>query len=88
MLIITLMWTLFASIVHASFGYTDKGTYWTIDNGRNLVIEVSKTNGDIQSMKYNVSMIQHTTCTHCVIVLINSNYRVSSITAIITRTLK
>lgn len=55
MLLFTLTWALLASSVLASFGYTDKGTYWTIDNGKNLVIQVSKTNGDIQSMLYNVS---------------------------------
>lgn len=56
MLLFTLVWTLFAVRVFASFGYTDEGTYWTIDNGKNLVLEVSQTNGDIQSMKYNVSI--------------------------------
>lgn len=58
MLLFTFLWALFVTRVFASFGYTDGGTYWTIDNGKNLVIEVSKTNGDIQSMKYNVSIIQ------------------------------
>ncbi|CAN8101152.1 unnamed protein product [Discula destructiva] len=53
MLLLPLICTLFASSVLAAFGYTDQGTYWTIDNGKNLVIQVSKTNGDIQSMVYN-----------------------------------
>lgn len=56
MLLFALLLTLFAARAFASFGYIDEGTYWTIDNGKNLVIEVSQTNGDIQSMKYNVSI--------------------------------
>lgn len=52
--LLTLVWALLASTALASFGYIDNGDYWTIDNGANLVIEVSQTNGDIQSMKYNV----------------------------------
>lgn len=59
MLVFTLVWTLFAARVFACLGYTDEGTYWTIDNGKNLVIEVSQTNGDFQSMKYNVSINQN-----------------------------
>lgn len=58
MLLFTLTWLLFAPIALAAFGYTDNGDYWTIDNGANLVIQVSQTNGDIQSMLYNVSMAQ------------------------------
>lgn len=54
MLLLTLCWSLFASVAFAAFGYTDQGTYWTIDSGANLVIQVSKTNGDITSMKYKV----------------------------------
>lgn len=57
MLLLALCWTLFASVAFAAFGYTDQGTYWTIDSGSNLVIQVSKTNGDITSMKYKVSDI-------------------------------
>lgn len=60
MLIFTLLWTLFASAALAAFGYTDEGTYWTIDTGGKLVVQVSKTNGDITSMKYNVSKRSHT----------------------------
>ncbi|POS72178.1 rhamnogalacturonan lyase [Diaporthe helianthi] len=52
MLLFTLCWSLFASAAFAAFGYTDNGNYWTIDSGSNLVIQVSKTNGDITSMKY------------------------------------
>lgn len=55
MLLFALCWSLFASVAFAAFGYTDQGTYWTIDTGASLVIQVSKTNGDITSMKYNVS---------------------------------
>lgn len=55
MRISTLISTLFASTALAAFGYTDQGTYWTIDTGGKLVVEVSQTNGDITSMKYNVS---------------------------------
>lgn len=55
MLLFALCWSLFASAAFAAFGYTDQGTYWTIDSGSNLVIQVSKTNGDITSMKYKVS---------------------------------
>lgn len=54
MLILTLLWSLFAAVALAAFGYVDNGDYYTIDSGSKLVIEVSKTNGDIQSMKYNV----------------------------------
>lgn len=56
MLLLALCWSLFASVAFAAFGYTDQGTYWTIDSGANLVIQVSKTNGDITSMKYKVSI--------------------------------
>lgn len=55
MLLLPLLWALFASTALAAFGYTDHGSYWTIDNGANLVIQVSRSNGDIQSMKYKVS---------------------------------
>lgn len=54
MLVLTLLWSLFATVALAAFGYVDNGDYYTIDSGSKLVIEVSKTNGDIQSMKYNV----------------------------------
>lgn len=54
MLLFSLIWALFASSVLATFGYKDAGTYWTIDNGKSLVIEVSKANGDMQSILYNV----------------------------------
>lgn len=54
MLLLALCWSLFASVAFAAFGYTDQGTYWTIDSGSNLIIQVSKTNGDITSMKYKV----------------------------------
>ncbi|KAL1879167.1 hypothetical protein Daus18300_001746 [Diaporthe australafricana] len=52
MLLFALLWSLLASVAFAAFGYVDGGTYWTIDSGSNLVIQVSKTNGDITSMKY------------------------------------
>ncbi|KAI3397195.1 hypothetical protein diail_11169 [Diaporthe ilicicola] len=52
MLLFALLWSLFASAAFADFGYTDQETYWTIDSGSNLVIQVSKTNGDITSIKY------------------------------------
>lgn len=71
MLFFAILWTLFASAVFASFGYTDGGTYWTIDNGKSLVIRVSKTNGDIQSMKYKVSVIQYIEHTLLVTALTN-----------------
>lgn len=54
MLVLTLLWSIFAAVALASFGYVDEGDYYTIDSGSKLVIEVSKTNGDIQSMKYDV----------------------------------
>jgi hypothetical protein len=54
MLVFTLLWSLFATVAFAAFGYVDNGDHYTIDSGSKLVIEVSKTNGDIQSMKYNV----------------------------------
>lgn len=85
MLLFTLIWTLFASAVLASFGYTDEGTYWTIDNGKNLVIEVSQTNGDIQSMKYNVCKFQYTNRMDLMTVLITPIQRGSSTMAIATR---
>lgn len=55
MIVFTFLWSLFAAVALASFGYVDNGDYYTIDSGSKLVIEVSKTNGDIQSMKYDVS---------------------------------
>lgn len=57
MLLFSLVWALCASSALAAFGYTDEGTYWTISSGKNLVIEVSKTNGDIQSILFNVRAI-------------------------------
>lgn len=54
MLVFTLLWSLFTAVALASFGYVDNGNYYTIDSGSKLVIEVSKTNGNIQSMKYDV----------------------------------
>lgn len=65
MLVLTLLWSFFAAVAFAAFGYVDNGDYYTIDSGSKLVIEVSKTNGDIQSMKYDVC----TTLTPC------SNFR-------------
>lgn len=53
MLVLTLLWSLFATVAFAAFGYVDNGDHYTIDSGSKLVIEVSKKNGDIQSMKYN-----------------------------------
>lgn len=50
-----LVWTLFASTALAAWGYVDNGSSWTIDTGSSLVVKVSKTNGDMQSLKYNVS---------------------------------
>ncbi|KAJ1564368.1 hypothetical protein HK096_008325, partial [Nowakowskiella sp. JEL0078] len=38
--------------VFASWGYTDTGSNYVIDTGSNLVFSVSKTNGDINSIKY------------------------------------
>lgn len=36
----------------ASFGYTDDGSNYVIDTGANLVLKVSKTNGDLTSLVY------------------------------------
>lgn len=55
MLFFTLLLSLYATVALAAWGYTDNGNYYTIDTGSKLVVQVSKTNGDIQSMKYNVS---------------------------------
>ena len=58
MFLFPFIWALFASSVLAAFGYTESSAYWTINNGKNLVIKVSRTNGDIQSMVYNVRYTQ------------------------------
>ncbi|KAK9781981.1 putative rhamnogalacturonan endolyase [Seiridium cardinale] len=50
-LLLTLLWL--PAAVLAAFGYTDDGSNYVIDSGAALVIKVSKTNGDITSMKYN-----------------------------------
>ncbi|EKD21520.1 rhamnogalacturonan lyase [Drepanopeziza brunnea f. sp. 'multigermtubi' MB_m1] len=41
------------SFVFAAWGYTDNGSAYVIDTGTALVFAVSKSNGDITSMKYN-----------------------------------
>lgn len=55
MLLTSLLFTLFwlPAAVFAAFGYTDDGSNYVIDSGAALVIKVSKTTGDITSMKYN-----------------------------------
>lgn len=50
-LLVALLWL--PATVLAAFGYTDDGSNYVIDSGAALVIKVSKTNGDITSMKYN-----------------------------------
>jgi hypothetical protein len=47
----SLLWL--PATVLAAFGYTDDGSNYVIDSGAALVIKVSKTNGDITSLKYN-----------------------------------
>lgn len=54
-MLFVLVWALFASSALAAWGYVDNGSSWTIDTGSNLVVQVSKTNGDMQSIKYKVS---------------------------------
>src|ERR1044072_679529 len=39
--------------VYAAWGYTDDGNNYVIDTNANLVVKVSKTNGDMNSIKYN-----------------------------------
>ena len=39
--------------VFAAWGYTDDGKNYVIDTGANLIVKVSKTNGDMTSIKYN-----------------------------------
>ncbi|KAI9050472.1 hypothetical protein LZ554_005635 [Drepanopeziza brunnea f. sp. 'monogermtubi'] len=41
------------SFVFAAWGYMDNGSAYVIDTGTALVFAVSKSNGDITSMKYN-----------------------------------
>lgn len=55
MLLFALLLSLYATCATAAWGYTDNGNYWTIDTGGKLVVQVNRNNGDIQSMKYNVS---------------------------------
>lgn len=56
MLFFALLFSLYyATLAAAAWGYTDNGDSWTIDTGKKLVVKVSQTNGDIQSLKYNVS---------------------------------
>jgi rhamnogalacturonan endolyase len=38
--------------VFAAWGYTDDGKNYVIDTNANLVVKVSKTNGDMTSIKY------------------------------------
>lgn len=49
--LVALLWL--PAVVSAAFGYTDDGSNYVIDSGAALVIKVSKTTGDITSMKYN-----------------------------------
>lgn len=86
MLLFSLVWALFASSALAAFGYVDGGTYWTIDTGNSLVVRVSKTNGDIQSMKYKVSLNAGASTSGATRADPLQN-RVSSTMAIATRTL-
>ncbi|KAF2704911.1 polysaccharide lyase family 4 protein [Pleomassaria siparia CBS 279.74] len=39
--------------VFAAWGYTDDGSNYVVDTGASLVVKVSKTNGDMNSIKYN-----------------------------------
>lgn len=64
MLFFALLVSLYATVAVATWGYTDNGDYWTIDTGASLVVEVSQTNGDIQSMKYNVSRTEQSNRLH------------------------
>ncbi|KAK6580662.1 hypothetical protein PZA11_006898 [Diplocarpon coronariae] len=41
------------SLAFAAWGYTDNGSSYVIDTGSLLVFAVSKTNGDLTSIKYN-----------------------------------
>ena len=43
----------FSSLAFAAFGVTDAEGFLTVDSGAGLVFKVSKTNGDIKSMKLN-----------------------------------
>ncbi|KAH7386222.1 Rhamnogalacturonase B, N-terminal-domain-containing protein [Cadophora sp. MPI-SDFR-AT-0126] len=40
------------SVAFAAWGYTDNGSSYVIDTGSQLIFAVSKSNGDITSMKY------------------------------------
>ena len=40
------------SVAFAAWGYTDDGKNYVIDTNANLVVKVSKTNGDMTSIKY------------------------------------
>lgn len=42
-----------ARVAFASWGYTTTSTSYVVDTGAGLVVTVSKSNGDITSMKYN-----------------------------------
>ncbi|KAK7756010.1 hypothetical protein SLS62_001953 [Diatrype stigma] len=44
---------LWPAMVLAAWGYTDDGSNYVIDSGSKLVIKVSKTTGDMTSIKYN-----------------------------------
>ncbi|KAF2686949.1 polysaccharide lyase family 4 protein [Lentithecium fluviatile CBS 122367] len=40
------------SVVFAAWGYTDDGSNYVIDTNANLIVKISKTNGDMTSIKY------------------------------------
>lgn len=43
----------------AAWGYTDDGKNYVIDTNANLVVKVSKTNGDMTSIKYRGMFLEY-----------------------------
>lgn len=52
-MILSLLLLLLARVAFAAWGYTETSASYVVDTGKGLVATVSKTNGDITSMKYN-----------------------------------
>ncbi|CAG8950954.1 hypothetical protein HYFRA_00006351 [Hymenoscyphus fraxineus] len=51
-LVVLLFAALNLPLVFAAWGYTDNGSAYVVDTGASLVFSISKTNGDLSSIKY------------------------------------
>ena len=47
--------------LHAAFGLTNSGGYYTVDTGAGLVFRINQGNGDLSSLEYRVCIDHHET---------------------------